>query len=78
MIMDESNKYNNGFYLYTQCFTKIEIKLLVKILKVNFNLNCTINKAKNPIINIRISSIDKLKFFISPYFHNFMLYKLRD
>jgi len=76
--MNKNNNYKNRFYLYTQCFIKIEFKLLIKILKINLNKNCTINKAKGLTINIRISSIDKFKFLIFFYFYNTMLYKLCD
>jgi hypothetical protein len=39
--MDDGSKSNNGFYLHTQNFNTYVLELLVRTLKINFNLDCT-------------------------------------
>lgn len=76
--MDDGNKKENGFYLNTDSYTLSEVELLIKVLKENFDLNCTYHeKGKNSNrIYIKVDSMDKFRSFISPYFHESMMYKL--
>jgi hypothetical protein len=49
--MDDGNKKGNGFHLNTHSYTLSEVELLIKVLKQNFNLNCSIQKSvKNQLI----------------------------
>ena len=41
--MDDGTKEGSGFIFCTDPFTLDEVELLVKVLKENFNLNCTIH-----------------------------------
>lgn len=78
--MDDGNKTGTGFRLNTQSFSKDENLLLIKILKDNFDLDCTLNtNSKNQHrIYILTKSMNKFKDLVSPYFHKSMLYKLTE
>jgi hypothetical protein len=43
LSMDDGCNLGSGFILSTQSFSKEENLLLIKILKDNFDLNCTLN-----------------------------------
>jgi hypothetical protein len=64
----------------TECFTLLEIELLINILKDKYNLIATINKRSNKGFRIRFSSkksnIELLRSLVSSHFHPSMLYKL--
>jgi hypothetical protein len=67
----------SGFRLNTQGFTVPDCELLCYVLKVKFDLNCTIHKNKGkPVIYIRVDSMERFRSLVSPYFHDSMLYKL--
>lgn len=42
--MDDGSKHASGFRLCTDSFSLKEVNLLVKVLKINFGLNCSIHK----------------------------------
>ena len=50
--MDDGNKSRNNFYLNTDSYTLSEVELLIKVLKSNFDLNCTYHKRKIVIESI--------------------------
>ena len=39
--MDDGSKSRNNFYLNTDSYSLSEVQLLIKVLKENFNLNCS-------------------------------------
>lgn len=41
--MDGGSPDRSGFILYTNAFTKIEVNLLINVLKQKFDLNCSIH-----------------------------------
>lgn len=60
--MDDGSKSNNGFHApRSQSFTKPEVELLVRTLKINFNLDCTIHNNRGPVIYIRTSSMNQFR-----------------
>jgi len=78
--MDDGGKVGAGFRLNTQSFSKDENLFLLKILKDNFDLNCTLQVHSNNLYRIYVlsESMCKLKDLISPYFHISMMYKLNN
>lgn len=76
--MDDGSKIESGFHLNTNSFTLSDVQLLIKVLKENFDLNCTYhNKGRNQyLIYIRTESMIKFRSLVSPYFHESMMYKL--
>jgi hypothetical protein len=76
--MDDGSKLEEGFKLSTNSYTKEDVQFLVTVLKLNFNLDCTIhNFGKDQFtIFIKQNSMDKFRSLVTPYFHNSMLYKL--
>lgn len=77
--MDDGTKHSNGFDLSTHSFSLTEVKLLIKVLKENFDLNCTYHKkAKEQYsIYIKTDSMNKFRALVTPYFHESLLYKLK-
>jgi len=78
--MDDGNRVGSGFRLNTQSFTKDENLFLIKVLKDNFDLDCTLQIHSKNLYRIYIlsKSMSKFKVLISPYFHESMMYKLND
>lgn len=76
--MDDGCKHNSGFHLCTDSYTLSEIELLIKVLKQNFDLNCTYNKIGEDKyrIYIRTNSMNKFRSLVTPHFHPSMMYKL--
>lgn len=76
-FMDDGNVTNHSFQLNTQSFYKNEIKILQKVLKDNFNINSTVNKAgaiyilsesRNIFIDLIFPYIiDSMKYKLTPY-----------
>jgi hypothetical protein len=75
-----SNKY--GLRLCTDSLTLSEVVLLINILKIKFDLNCTINTFTSPKgikyfrIYFKADSKPKRIIIISPYIIPFSSYKL--
>jgi hypothetical protein len=72
----------SGFIFHTNSFTYEEVTLLVKVLKENFDLNCSIHTRKNSVntpymIYVKADSFTKFVELVSPYFHSSMMYKLQ-
>ena len=75
--MDDGSKLGSGFTLCTDSYSLTSVELLIKTLKDNFNLNCTIHKFNvNYRIYILNESMDIFKELVKPYFHESMIYKL--
>lgn len=78
-ISDDGCWAKPGVRIATNCFNFFEIELLVRLLKNNFNLDCTIQLLKtsgNYSIYIKSSSIPRLRELLLPYIHFSMRYKL--
>ena len=78
-IQDDGSRRGNGLKLCTNCFTINECEILVKALKDNFNLNCTIQKTgieNQFIIYIKVESMDTLRDIVKPFIVPSMKYKL--
>jgi hypothetical protein len=78
--MDDGAKTGTGFRLNTQSYSKDENLFLIKVLKDNFDLNCTLHIHSKDLYRIYISSksMNKFRNLVSPYFHDSMLYKLNE
>lgn len=77
--MDDGANRDSGFILCTDSFSLSEVELLIKVLKSNFDLNCTIHNSNNKNrIYVKKDSISKFKNIVSPYFHESMQYKLNN
>lgn len=76
--MDDGYKNGNGFMLCTDSYSLSEVELLIKVLKNNFDLNCTYHsKGKdNYRIYIKTDSIKKFRLLVTPHIHESMMYKL--
>ena len=81
--MDDGSSDRSGFILHTNNFSKQEVELLIKVLKFNFDLNCSLHTRKKTIktkecytIYIKSDSYNKFINLVSPYFHPSMNYKL--
>lgn len=81
--MDDGYKEKTGFILSTQSYSFEEVELLIKVLKSNFDLDCTMRTRKISkskiyyLIYIRVSSMKKFKDLVRPYFYDSMMYKLK-
>jgi LAGLIDADG DNA endonuclease family len=76
-IMGDGAKRNKGVILCTDNFSLKEIILLINILKIKFNIDCTIHKDNNKHrIFINKKSLNKIYNNIKPYFDNKFLYKI--
>lgn len=78
-ISDDGGWAKPGVRIAVNCFSLIEVELLVKILKSKFNLDCTIQLLKangNYSIYIKSSSVPILREILLPHIHPSMKYKL--
>lgn len=87
LIMDDGGWVggSKSVRISTNNFTFEEVKLLVEMFKIKFNLDCTVQKLsnfkENPSKNkysiyVKTASLPTLKKLILPYIHSSMLYKL--
>jgi hypothetical protein len=76
--MEDGSKSRNNFYLNTDSCNLNEVELLIKVLKENFDLNCSyhIKRKDQYRIYINIDSMDKFRSIVTPHFHDSMMYKL--
>ncbi len=75
-IMDDGYGSGKGFYICTESYSFIEHKLLVKIMKKKFNLDCGIHKITNGNrLYFYGSSKEKLKVLTMPYLLSHFQYK---
>lgn len=78
-IMGDGSKRAKGLVLCTDNFSLQEVVLLVNILIIKYDINPTIQKAKNKFrIYINEKSLMKIKPFIQPYFVDHFLYKINQ
>jgi hypothetical protein len=77
-IMGDGAKRNKGVILCTDNFSLKEIILLMNILKIKFDLDCTIHNDNNKYrIFINKKSLNKIYNKIISYFDNIFLYKIK-
>jgi hypothetical protein len=79
LIMDDGGWTGEGVRISTYCFTFAELERLILLLKIKFDLDCTIQKIQlkdKYSVYIKKNSIDKLRKLTLPYIHKSMLYKL--
>lgn len=79
ILKDDGGWAKPGVRIAANCFSLDEVKLLVKILKDKFDLDCTIQTLKasgNYSIYIKSSSIPTLREILLPHMHPSMKYKL--
>lgn len=76
--MGDGAVLNKGLVLCTDSYTLQEVVKLVNVLKIKFDINCTIQGIKNyrPRIYVGPESLPKLITLVKPYFLSNMLYKL--
>ena len=49
-FMDDGSKLKSGFKLATHCFVLNELEQLCELLKLKFNLNCSIHKDRKQYV----------------------------
>jgi hypothetical protein len=70
MIMCDGTWRGGGIYIQTDSFTIQDVVFLLNVLKVKFDLDCTINYQRgNPILYIRAHSVRSLIPHILPFMH---------
>lgn len=76
--MDDGCYAKNGIHLYTNCFSIKDDKLLLKVLKHNFNIEATLQKTSNVGKCIYIKAKSKKLFLklVTPYVCKSMFYKI--
>lgn len=77
--MDDGGFVGSGVRISCNAFSLEEVTLLIKILKTNFNLDCTIQNIEienKYSIYIKKNSLSTLVNLVYPYFHKSMYYKL--
>lgn len=78
IVMCDGGRHGNGLTIYVNSFTLADCVLLINVLIIKFELNCTIQE-KRPqeyVIYIRANSMDKLRKIVLPHMVPSMLYKL--
>ena len=69
--------YNSGVRIQTESFTIEDVIFIINILKIKFNLDCSIHYQRNyPIIYIKSKSLKKNLHNIMPFMCEDMLYKI--
>lgn len=75
---DGSFQVGGGLVLNLQSFTTKELIFLMNILKIKFDLNCTLHKSRNKyVIYIKLESVNKLYAHIEEYIIPSMKYKFK-
>ena len=69
--------YNLGVRIQTDSFTVKHVVFIINILKIKFDLDCTIHyQYGNPVLYIKSKSIKKNLHNILPFMHESMKYKI--
>lgn len=75
--MDDGTKHKTSYYLHTECFDTNSHKLLVEMLKKNFNIRASIHKIRNHnFLYINKESRDLFTELIKNFICESMKYKL--
>jgi ubiquinol-cytochrome c reductase cytochrome b subunit len=76
-FMDDGSKLNSSFKIATNCFELNELVLLCNLLKIKYNLDCSLHKDKSSwTFYIKKSSAQNFANLIEPHMINSMKYKL--
>lgn len=85
-IMDDGGYTGEGVRISANCFTYLELERLKKILRIHFDLDCTIKTVRTLSkgrvsanlysIYIKKNSLEKLRALTLPHIHKSMWYKL--
>lgn len=66
--MDDGYKFDKGFYICTESYSLEDQKILVNVLKKNFDLECGIHKHTNGYrLYVFSTSKDQLLKLVKPY-----------
>lgn len=77
LIMGDGSAVNRGLVLCTDCFTLKQTTLLLNVLVIKYEFDCSLwNNNSNWRIYIKHSSMAKLKSIVINHMHHSMLYKL--
>jgi hypothetical protein len=80
-IMGDGSRHNSGLHLSVYGFTYKQVKLLINVLDLKFNLKCSIYNLSTiggkPRIYIWQKSMDKLRLHVNPYVLPSMKYKIQ-
>lgn len=77
-IMSDGVSSQYGLTICTDCFSVKEVVLLINILKIRYDLNCTIHYCnKKPRIYIKAESMHNLRNLVTPHMISFSMYKLK-
>jgi hypothetical protein len=76
--MGDGANLNKGLLLCTDSYTLSEVIKLINVIKIKYDINCTIQgfKKQRPRIYVLPESMSKLRNLVKPYFLSPMLYKL--
>lgn len=66
-IRDDGGLCGKGFHLNSNAFTKMEVELLISVLKNKFGLTCTLHSRNR--IYIHAKSMNELADLVGPYMH---------
>jgi hypothetical protein len=79
-ICGDGAKIKHGLRLCTDSFSFYEVISLMNVLKIKFNLDCTmiIRDQKHPRIYIKKHSMPHLRQLVSPYMHPSFFYKINS
>ena len=70
MIMCDGSFSSKGLTLNLQSFTLKELILLLNVLKIKFDLDCTIHKSRHQyVLYIRVKSVNKLYKVLTDYYN---------
>ena len=80
--MHDDGADRSGFILYTNCFTLEEVQRLVVVLKIKFDLNCSIHTRKDKtkqsyLIYVKADSWIKFKNLVEPHIIPHFQYKFK-
>lgn len=76
-IMDDGCFVKSGVRIATNNFTKQEHEIIIQILKLKYDLDCTIQTIDNRhSVYIRSNSLNKLRKIVDPYILSNMKYKI--
>jgi hypothetical protein len=77
-IMSDGLSSQYGLTICTDSFTEREVILLINILKIRFDLNCSLHFLnKKPRLYIKADSMKKLRTIVDPFIITFSKYKLQ-
>ena len=77
-IMSDGVSTQYGLTICTDGYTLKDVVLLINILNIRYDLDCTIHYSRGlPRIYIKANSMDKLRKIVNPHIISFSAYKLR-